>query len=116
MYCGFNDQGKSVCLEVTSDGHGVTNIKTESIVDCPAQNTQFLLTVTVANGVIPINSDLTWSYAYSSSQLAGSTISGQFDTAGNVTGTLEIKASFDYQGTHYDCSVPAFGFHAKLGA
>src|SRR6266487_1140557 len=33
-YCGFNDQGKSVCLDVTSDGHGVTNVKTESIVDC----------------------------------------------------------------------------------
>jgi hypothetical protein len=105
-----------VCLEVTVDGHGVANVKTESIVDCPNQSTQFLLTVTITGGAIPINPNLTWSYTYSNSELAGSSISGAFDTAGNVTGTLEIRASFDYNGTHYDCSAAAFAFHAKLGA
>jgi len=103
-----------VCLDVTSDGHGVTNVKTESIVDCQPE-AQAEVTVTVTGGAIPIQSDLSFSYTYTNSALQGSSIKGTFDTAGDVTGTLEIHASFDDNGTHYDCSSVAYGFHAKLG-
>jgi hypothetical protein len=101
-------------MDVTSDGHGLTNVKTESIVDCQP-DARFLLTITVTR-TVPLQADLSFSYTYSNSALQGSIITGQFDTAGNVTGTLEVHATITYNGTQYTCSAAAFPYHAKLGA
>ncbi len=45
------------------------------------------------------------------------TVNGKLDTAGNATGMLTLtRFSFDYQGTHYDCSAAPYGWQAKVNA
>ena len=123
-YCGFNDQGKSVCLDVTSDSASVTNFATESIVTC-TDSSQWEWRLSFGTHQ-PIN-DLDFSYSYSGPQTSSSgsasniqttySISGTFDTAGNVSGTLALTSiSWDENGTHYDCSSAPYGWKAKLNA
>ena len=37
-------------------------------------------------------------------ELAGSQVTGTFDTEGNVKGALSFTARFDYQGRTYTCA------------
>lgn len=115
-YCGFNNQGHSVCLDVTADGKAIANIRTGSIVECqPAAG--FIVTVTIP-GPIPLKADLSFSYT-TGFGTAGKTyvIDGKLDTAGNASGTLHVpQYSLDYEGTHFDCANAPFGWSAKRGA
>ena len=44
-------------------------------------------------------------------------VSGKFDTAGNATGTLELRQiSFDSAGVHYDCTSIPYAWRAKVGS
>lgn len=123
-YCGFNDQGKSVCLDVTSDSSSVTNFLTESIVGC-TDSSQWEWRLSVGTQQ-PI-ANLAFTYSYSGSLKSGSdavtniqatySITGTFDTAGNVTGSLALTSiSWDQNGTHYECSSAPYNWTAKLNA
>lgn len=123
-YCGFNDQGKSVCLDVTSDSSSVTNFVTESIVTC-TDSSQWEWRLSFGTNQ-PI-ANLAFSYAYSGPLNSGSnsvtniqatySINGSFDTAGNVSGTLSLTSiSWDENGTHFDCSSAPYGWKATLNA
>ena len=123
-YCGFNDQGKSVCLDVSSDSTSVSSFETESIVGC-TDSSQWEWRLSFGTDQ-PIT-NLGFTYSYSGSLNSGSSsitniqatysINGTFDTAGNVSGTLALTSiSWDENGTHYDCSGVPFAWRAKLNA
>jgi hypothetical protein len=100
-YCGFTDQGKSVCLDVAADGTEITRLVTESIVSCTP--------------------DLAFSHTFDGKFASGDagtySVEGTFDAAGNVSGRLALTSvSFDEEGTHYTCTGVPFAWSAKRGA
>jgi hypothetical protein len=123
-YCGFTNQGKSICFDAT--GTAVANFETTSDVDC---GIGILPDVSLSfGGSTQIQSDLSFSFTFNGPLQTGSgsaitnvttsyTVSGKLDTAGNATGRLNLnRFSFDYQGTHYDCAAAGYAWQAKLGA
>jgi hypothetical protein len=123
-YCGFTNQGASICYDVTSDSLGVMNFATGSTVVCGDQEATFGLSFGDAT---PIQGDLSFSYTYKGpidssdpavkNIKADYTVSGKFDTEGNATGTLFLgQFSFDYEGTHFECAAAPYAWQARLGA
>jgi hypothetical protein len=123
-YCGFTNQGKSICFDVSPDSLGVTQFETTSEVDCETASATFGLSF---GAQTPIQSDLTFTFHYQGpidsgdgdfkNIVADYTVSGKFDTAGNATGTLFLgKFSFDYQGTHYNCGAAPYAWQARRSA
>jgi Ca2+-binding RTX toxin-like protein len=123
-YCGFTNQGKSICFDVT--GSSAANFATTSDLDC---GIGILKDIRLSfTGTAPIQPDLTFTFSYSGPLGTGSgspitnvstsySVTGKLDTAGNATGTLSVsRFSFDYQGTHYDCAAAGYGWQAKAGA
>jgi RTX calcium-binding nonapeptide repeat (4 copies) len=124
-YCGFTNQGKSICFDVT--GSSAANFATTSDVDCG--DVGILQDVWLSfNGATRIQPDLSFTFSYTGPLQTGSgssitnlstsySVSGKLDTAGNATGTLNLnRFSFDYKGTHYDCAAAGYGWQAKAGA
>ncbi|MFL6039699.1 MAG: hypothetical protein ACJ74B_13815 [Gaiellaceae bacterium] len=125
-YCGFTNQGKSICFDIAADGRRVSNFDTTSDVNCGNVG---LRDVGLSFGSsTAIQADLTFTFTYNGplgtsadspvkNVTTSYTVSGKLDTAGNGTGTLSLnRFSFDYQGTHYDCSAASYGWQAKVGA
>jgi Ca2+-binding RTX toxin-like protein len=123
-YCGFTNQGKSICFDVTSDSARLANFATTSDVDCGSVGATFGLSFGAST---PIQSDLAFSFTYNgaiesdepslTNMTTSYTVSGKLDTAGNASGTLTLsRLSFDYQGTHYNCGAAPYAWQAKLGA
>jgi hypothetical protein len=124
-YCGFNDQGKSVCFSVTDDTKNVTAFATQSIVTC-GDGSRWIWTLGFGSRV-PIKADLTFAYSYDGTLTSSSTsltnlhatysINGSFDTEGNAKGTLALTAmSWDENGKHYDCNSAPYAWSTRLGA
>lgn len=122
-YCGFTNQGKSICVTVAPDSGRVTTYRLSGVVDCGSEKGTFSF---VTFGPGPIQADLTFSRSADEvrpdlTDLKNITlsweISGKFDTKGNVTGTFFLKrVSFDSNGTHSDCTSMPTAWQAKLGA
>jgi Ca2+-binding RTX toxin-like protein len=125
-YCGFTNQGKSICFDVTADGSRVANFVTTSDLDCGDVVLQGLeLSFT---GSSPIQPDQTFSFTYDGpigtsadspfrNMTASYVAKGKVDTAGNGTGTLSVpQLSFDYEGTHYNCAAASYAWQAREGA
>jgi hypothetical protein len=123
-YCGFTNQGESICYDVTPDSLGVLNFATGSKVICGDQEASFGLSFGAAT---PIQADLSFSFTYKGPIDSGDptvtnikadyTVSGKFDTEGNATGTLFLgQFSFDFEGTHYECAAAPYAWQAKVGA
>jgi hypothetical protein len=123
-YCGFTNQGKSICFDVT--GSSAANFETTSDLDC---GIVILRDLGLSfSGSVPIQPDLSFTFSYSGPIGTGSgseisnvstsySVTGKLDTAGNATGTLSVsRFSFDYRGTHYDCAAAGYGWQAKAGA
>jgi Ca2+-binding RTX toxin-like protein len=123
-YCGFTNQGKSICFDVT--GSSAANFATTSDLDC---GIGILRDIGLSfTGTAPIQSDLTFTFSYSGPLGTDSgspitnvstsySVTGKLDTAGNATGTLSVSSfAFDYQGTHYNCAAAGYGWQAKAGA
>jgi hemolysin type calcium-binding protein len=124
-YCGFTNQGKSICFDVTAGSTRVANFETTSDVSCGNVGLRDLGLSFGAS--TQIQTDLSFSFTYNGSLRSGTpeltnmstsyTVSGKFDTAGNATGTLNVnRFSFDYSGTHYDCAAAGYAWQAKVGA
>jgi hypothetical protein len=120
-YCGFTNQGKSICFDVTAGRVG--NFETTSDVTCGDR----VFTVALGfGGPTTIQPDLTFSYAYNGElttddpELKVTTsyaVSGKLDTAGNATGSLNLsRLSFDYRGVHVDCAAAPYAWQARAGA
>lgn len=123
-YCGFTNQGKSICFDVSSDSTSVSNFATTSDVNCETAEGTFGLSF---GDSTPIQSDQTFSFTYNGALGSGDprltnvttnySVSGKFDTAGNATGTLNLnQLSFDYDGTHYNCAAAGYAWQARVGA
>lgn len=123
-YCGFTNQGKSICFDVT--GSSAANFATTSDLDC---GIGILEDIGLSfSGAAPIQPDLSFTFSYSgplgtpsdspiSNVTTSYSVTGKLDTAGNATGTLSVsRFSFDYQGSHYDCAAAGYGWQAKAGA
>src|SRR5215210_6723094 len=103
-YCGFTNQGKSICFDVAPGSGLVGNFETTSDVTCG----QFGFTIGLGfRGPTQMRSDLTFSYTYNGPIDSGDpefkittsyTVSGKLDTAGNATGSNLSQLSFDYRG------------------
>jgi hypothetical protein len=121
-YCGFTNEGKSICFDVKADQH-VVNLRTESIVTCP-DSMRWLWTIgfSVAD---PLRA-LAFTYSYSGPLAADPTdhnvsatyaLAGTFDTAGNASGTIELRSvAWDAVGVHHDCAGEPRTWTARLGA
>ena len=88
-YCGFTNEGKSICFDVKADQH-VVNLRTESIVTCP-DSMRWLWTIGFSVPD-PLRA-LAFMYSYSGPLAADPTdhnvsatyaLAGTFDTAGNL--------------------------------
>jgi hypothetical protein len=123
-YCGFNDQGRTVCLDVTPDRGAVTNFSTQSIVTC-GDSSQWAWLLSFRSRVAITN--LTFTYAYSGPLTSSDpslaniqatySINGTLDTVGNAKGTLALTSiSWDQNGKHYDCASAPYAWSARLGA
>jgi hypothetical protein len=125
-YCGFTNQGKSICFDVTADGTRVANFETTSDLVCGDLELRDLSLA--FTGSRPLQSDLTFSFTFDgpiqtapgstlTNVTTSYTVSGKLDTAGNGTGTLTLsRFSFDFRGTHIDCAAAPYGWQARLGA
>ncbi len=126
-YCGFTNQGKSICFDVSQDSTQAGNFETTSDVTCG--DVGILRNVGLSfGGSTQIQPDLSFSFTYNGSLETGSdspvtnvttsyTVSGELDTDGNATGTLNLnRFSFDYSGTHYDCAAAGYAWQARVGA
>jgi hypothetical protein len=121
-YCGFNDQGRTVCLD--TDGENVTSFSTQSLVTC-GDGSQWYWLLTFGGRKVPLT-NLSFTFTYNGSlSSSGSTsniqanytLSGTFDQAGNASGQIALTSiSWDQGGTHYDCASAPYGWHARLGA
>jgi hypothetical protein len=122
-YCGFTNQGKSICFDVAPGSALVGNFETTSDVTCG----QFGFTIGLGfRGPTQMRSDLTFSYTYNGPIDSGDpefkittsyTVSGKLDTAGNATGSLNLsQLSFDYRGDHLDCGAAPYAWQARVGA
>jgi hemolysin type calcium-binding protein len=122
-YCGFTNQGKSICVTVAPDSSRVTTYRLGAAVDCGSGTGTFTF---VTFGPGPIQADLSFSRTVDearpdSTDLTNLRVSweinGKFDTKGNVAGTFFLKqASFDVNGTHSSCTSTPTAWEAKLGA
>jgi RTX calcium-binding nonapeptide repeat (4 copies) len=125
-YCGFTNQGKSICFDVTADGTRVANFATTSDLLCgDLELPDLSLAFTGSTALQPdLSFSLTFNGPVQTDPAFGVTnvttsysVSGKLDTAGNGTGTLTVsRFSFDYQGTHIDCAAAPYGWQARLGA
>lgn len=102
-YCGFTNAGGGICFEIGQSGSTqfFTKANFEQTSNCEP-DARFRLTITFG-GQVRLSPELTFSYPVPSGDLAGSRIDGSVDTQGNAQGSLEMRASFDYQGTRYTC-------------
>jgi hypothetical protein len=123
-YCGFTNQGKSICFDATPDSTRVTNFATTSDVDCETTRGTVALTFDEST---PIQSDLTFAFTYNgtlgsrdprlTNVSTNYSVSGKFDTAGNATGRINLnRLSFDLDGKHYDCAAAGYDWQARAGA
>jgi len=124
-YCGFNDQGRTVCVDVGSDGLTVTGFVTQSQVTCD-DGSQWYWLLSFSNRTIALN-NLSFTFSFSGPVTTSSTpatniqatysLSGTFDQVGNAQGQIALTSiSWDSGGTHYNCASAPYGWHAKLGA
>ncbi len=124
-YCGFNDQGRTVCLDVAADGLSVTSFVTQSLVTC-VDGSQWYWLLSFGGRTITLN-NLSFTFSFSGPlNTSGTTttniqatysLSGTFDQVGNAQGQIALTSiSWDNGGTHYSCSSAPYGWHAKLGA
>ena len=127
-YCGLSNEGKSICFDVTPEAapQVVQNLVTESIVTC-GDGSEWIWTLRSYSPISILTPGLTYTYPFSGPRPnppAGVfnlnmtySIDGTFDTAGNISGTIQlVHASWDEGGTHYDCAGDKRSWTARLGA
>lgn len=117
-YCGFTDQGSSICLDVAASGREVARVEVGVVVRCqPSSQWELRLVFTE----VPIGGHL--GFVKSSTSFEG-LISG----SGQVSGVLEPDGTgasgsvrlqpptFDHEGTRYTCGVGTAKWTARRQA
>jgi hypothetical protein len=116
-YCGFTNQGPSICLDVDSSGMQVSRLEVGVIVLCNGRTTAVQVTMVFTG--IPIGGHL--GFSRSSSTLEGlisgtGFISGLLDPNGGTGahGSVRLQLPvFDLEGTRYTCGVGTAQWEAR---
>ena len=109
QYCGFTNQGRSICLDVDATGRTVTRVEVGVVVLCNGRTTEVEVRMVFTS--IPIGGNL--GFGRSSSSLEGlisgtGFISGLLDPNGGTGahGSVRLQLPvFDDEGTRYTCGV-----------
>jgi hypothetical protein len=116
-YCGFTNQGPSICLDVAASGREVARLEVGVVVLCNGRTTA--VEVRMVFTAAPIGGNL--GFARSSSTLEGlisgtGFISGLLDPNGGTGahGSVRLQLPvFDYEGTRYTCGVGTAQWEAR---
>lgn len=108
-YCGFTLQGPGTCLDVAPTGREVTRFESAVVARCfpgGVAPSEFEIGLTYT-GSIPIGGNLGFTargLAIEGLGSATASISGLFEPAGTVSGSVGLGAfDLDYEGTRYRC-------------
>lgn len=116
-YCGFTNQGPSICLDVDPTGREVARIEFGVVVLCNGRTTEVEVRMVFTG--IPIGGNL--GFTRSSSTLEGlisgtGFINGLLDPNGGTGahGSVRLQLPvFDFEGTRYTCGVGAAQWEAR---
>ena len=117
QYCGFTNQGSSVCVDVGSTGRIVTSIDVGIIVLCNRRTTEVELRLVFRD--MPIGGNLGFSASSSSFEglISGTvSVSGLLDPNGGTGAHGSVRAQlpvFDYEGSRYTCGVASTLWEAR---
>jgi hypothetical protein len=118
-YCGFTNQGKSICFTVSSDRRSFGEAHFGARVDCqPSSTYEWTIDFT---GSTPIASDGSFTYTVDRISpdseiqgLIGSYVSGTIDSSGNAQGHMHLtQITFTQAGTSYSCETADTDWTAK---
>lgn len=121
QYCGFTVQGPGICLTVSADGQHIDRFDTTSIVDCP-NGERWEWSIYYTGWGLALDPNLSFKFAYAgplgssggdvSNVVVDEFINGTVGEDGKASGTFALsKISYDYKGTHYDCTQGAVGWN-----
>jgi hypothetical protein len=116
-YCGFTNQGPSVCLDVDPTGRIVTRIEVGVVVLCNGRTTEVELRLVFTD--MPVGGNL--GFSESSSTLEGlisgtAAVSGLLDPDGGTGahGSVRVQLPvFDLEGSRYSCGVASALWEAR---
>jgi hypothetical protein len=116
-YCGFTNQGPSICLDVDATGRMVTHLEAGIVVLCNGRTTEVELRLVFTD--MPIGGHL--GFQRSSSSLEGlisgtGSVGGLLDPNGGTGahGSVRIQLPvFDQDGTRYTCGVASAQWEAR---
>jgi len=116
-YCGFNNQGKGICIDVAPDGLTVTSVRDGIRVSC-GSSASFDLGST-DNNSLSLRPNLSFArtntVTFDGGGGARHYFYGSFDTTGTVKGSTRFEAITVIQGgTTYTCAGETSTFEAKL--
>lgn len=107
-YCGFTNNGGSICFDVTNPPQAFTNATwtvTFDANDCsPAAGGTVDYTTT---GSARLAADGTFDFEITSGDSAGTYVKGTVDTAGGASGVLHVHSVIQSGGTTFTCGIDA---------
>lgn len=107
-YCGYTNNGGSICFDVTANPSQFTNAQYSASFDrsdCSPPATGSVTYTT--SGSAAINADGTFDFAIASGDQAGTEITGTVDTQGGASGNLHLHSMLDSNGSGYTCTLNA---------
>jgi hypothetical protein len=119
LYCGFTNQGRSICFSVTPDRRAFAKARFGARADC---HPDFTWDGTIDfPGTTPLAPDGSFTYTVDHMTpdskidgLIGSYVRGKIDSAGNAQGQMHMTGiSFTDSGTSYSCETADTTWTAK---
>jgi hypothetical protein len=116
-YCGFTNQGPSVCLDVDATGRTVTRLEVGVVVLCNNRTTEVELTLVFTDMQVGANLGFGKSVASFEGLISGSgAVSGYLDPDGGTGahGSVRVQLPvFDKDGSRYTCGVTSTLWEAR---
>jgi hypothetical protein len=116
-YCGFTNQGQSICFTVDGSGRAVSSAHFGVTPSCVPSQPTWLFTIDFPDEV-GIDSDGSFSYEVGSGELLGSFVRGRIEPSGAAGGTMHlVPLSFDKEPYgHVVCASEDATWEAKRQA
>jgi hypothetical protein len=107
-YCGYTNNGGSICFDVTASPSRFTNAAYSASFDRSDCNPPATGSVNyTTSGFAPIKADGTFDFAITSGDQSGTEITGTIDAQGAASGNLHIQSSVQSGGAGYTCALNA---------
>jgi hypothetical protein len=107
-YCGFTNNGGSICFDITGAPYEFTNAKYQTSFDASDCSPQASGSVQyTTSGAAPLQADGSFDFAINQGDEAGTDINGKVDTAGGASGNLHVHSVVASGGTTYTCTLNA---------